>query len=324
MHDVRPSPETLVALTDIEERTAKAIVNVFETGRVLGDYSRVTLIPGDTGQLTYGRSQTTLASRGLHDLVDRYCASGEARFAANLRDYLAPLSTGDPALNEDIYFHNLLRAAADDPAMRGGQDDFFDERYWHPALATAAKEGIATPLGVCVIYDSLIHGSWPLIRRRTHAAVGAPGAAGEHRWIGSYVSQRLAWLGGHRRRDLRASVYRPQTFARMIEHELWSLELPLVVRDVEINELELLAAPPVTFDGPPPRSRVIALAQPLATGLDVRLVQLALSRPDNALAVIADGRFGRLSERAVREFQGGAGLAPTGQVDGPVFDALKV
>ncbi len=57
-------------LTDLQKRTAQAIVNIFETGRVRGDYAKVTLIPGDPGHLTYGRSQTTLASGNLHLLIN--------------------------------------------------------------------------------------------------------------------------------------------------------------------------------------------------------------------------------------------------------------
>ncbi len=43
-------------LTDLQKRTAQAIVNIFETGKVRGNHAQVTLIPGDTGHLTYGRS----------------------------------------------------------------------------------------------------------------------------------------------------------------------------------------------------------------------------------------------------------------------------
>ena len=47
-------------LTITQKKTAQAIINIFETGVVLGNYGQVTLIDGDTGHLTFGRSQTTL------------------------------------------------------------------------------------------------------------------------------------------------------------------------------------------------------------------------------------------------------------------------
>ncbi len=56
-------------LADLQKRTAQGIVNIFETGQVQGDYGKVTLLAGDTGHLTYGRSQTTLASGNLYLLT---------------------------------------------------------------------------------------------------------------------------------------------------------------------------------------------------------------------------------------------------------------
>ena len=43
-------------ITDLQKKTAQAIVNIFETGQVHGDYGKVTLLSGDSGHLTYGRS----------------------------------------------------------------------------------------------------------------------------------------------------------------------------------------------------------------------------------------------------------------------------
>jgi len=67
-----------------QSRTVQAILNWFETSQVRGDYGQVTLLAGDTGHLTFGRSQTTLGSGGLHTLIARYCASSGARFGARL------------------------------------------------------------------------------------------------------------------------------------------------------------------------------------------------------------------------------------------------
>ena len=56
-------------LTDLQKKTAQAVVNIFETGTALGKYGNVTLMAGDSGHLTYGRSQTTLASGHLSLLL---------------------------------------------------------------------------------------------------------------------------------------------------------------------------------------------------------------------------------------------------------------
>jgi len=52
-------------LTTLQKKTSQAIVNIFESGRPLGDYGCVTVIKDDTAHLTYGRSQTTLAGGDL-------------------------------------------------------------------------------------------------------------------------------------------------------------------------------------------------------------------------------------------------------------------
>src|SRR3982751_2798456 len=83
-----PAP-SLLATT--QAQAAKAVVNIFETGSVRGDYGQVGVIPGDTGRLTYGRAQATLGSGNLRRLVERYCAMVGARFAARLRAWLPTL-----------------------------------------------------------------------------------------------------------------------------------------------------------------------------------------------------------------------------------------
>jgi chitosanase len=50
------------AIVHREDRSAQAIVNLFETSEVLGDYGNASVLPDDTGHLSSGRSQTTLGS----------------------------------------------------------------------------------------------------------------------------------------------------------------------------------------------------------------------------------------------------------------------
>ena len=88
------------------------MVNIFETGSVQGQYGSVTLIPGDTSHLTYGRSQTTLASGNLSLLIKAYCAAASAQFAAALNPYLQPLAARDTTLDTDMTFRGL-RACID-------------------------------------------------------------------------------------------------------------------------------------------------------------------------------------------------------------------
>lgn len=307
-------------LTTTQGRTIEAIVNLFETGQVLGDYGQVTVLAGDTGHLTFGRSQTTLGSGNLHQLLQRYCDNAGARFGHRMAPFLPRVAARDIALDADARLHNLLRATADDPVMRDVQDQFFTEVYFLPAMRTAARQGISLPLGRAVVYDSFVHGSWGRVRDRVP---GSPAARGETAWITDYVAARREWLATHPRRDLRATVYRMDAFMRLIELGAWGLELPLVVRGAEISPATLQGTPPGTYDGPHPGTREIGLRSspaPLLRGLDVRLVQVALS--ERGAPIRADGVFGRASAERVAEHQRSIGAAVTGVVDRAMARAL--
>ena len=307
----RDSHDT-ATLTPIQVRTIHGIVNLFETGSILGDYGQVTLIPGDSGHLTFGRSQATLGSGGLSLLLDQYCGSAGARFGSLLAPYLDGIAARDVSLDSNLALHNILRATADDPVMRGTQDGFFDAGFFQPALREARDFGIIDPLGCAIVYDSFVHGSWETIRDRVE---GQPRTRGQRPWLIDYVAVRREWLATHPRVDLRATVYRMDAIGRLIELDAWALELPLVVRGVEISMATLAGAPPGSFDDPEPGTRDLAFVPsgPLCRGVDVRLVQVALSQRGHDIH--ADGVFGRASAKTVAEFQDREGRAATGVVE---------
>jgi chitosanase len=307
-------------LTPTQKQTAQSIVNLFETGAVLGEYGSVTVIPGDTGHLTFGRSQTTLGSGNLHDLLQRYCRNDGARFGHRLAPWLPRFAAVDLGLDNEPRLHNLLRATADDPVMRETQDQFFDEVYWQTAARIAANLGVSSALGTAVVYDSTVHGSWKAMRDRTIAQSGSIATLGEKKWIAAYVATRRTWLTKHPRSDLRKTAYRMDAFQRLIEQGYWGLELPLVVRGAEISSTTLRATPPGCYDGPQPGTRTIALQSPLARGLDVRLLQLGLS--EQGVPIKADGIFGQTSAILLKQFQAKKGLPPTGVADAILIGRL--
>lgn len=307
-------------LTPTQKQTAQSIVNIFETGSVLGNYGSVTVIAGDTGHLTFGRSQTTLASGNLLALLQRYGANAGARFAGRLQPWLPRFAAVDLRLDGELRLHNLLRATADDPIMRETQDVFFDEVYWRPAARSAANLGITSPLGVAVVYDSTVHGSWTKMRDRTIQQAGSIAALGEREWIAAYVATRHAWLAAHPRSDLRRTVYRMEAFQRLIDQGYWGLELPLVVRESEISRTTLAATPPGCYDGPQPGTRSLSLQTPLVRGLDVRLVQLGLS--ERGVNIKADGIFGQTSVALLKGYQASHGLPANGVADPQLISQL--
>lgn len=301
-------------LTATQKATAQAIINIFETSSVQGDYGRVAVISGDTGHLSFGRSQATLGSGNLAKLVSTYCATPGARFAQWLEPYSQRLSDRDFSLDNDVKLQNLLLASADDIVMRDVQDQFFDTGYWQPAESASAALCLALPLSVAVVYDSHVQGSWDAMRdETTTAAGGLPSQLGETQWVTQYLATRRAWLAKNARDDLRATVYRMDAFSRLIALNFWDLALPIVVRSCEISSATLAQMPPHCYSGPAPGSRTLLLQTPLEVGLDARLLQLALSQ--KGIDIVADGIFGQGSVNATKQYQQGRGLVPTGIAD---------
>jgi chitosanase len=307
-------------LTPTQVRTAQALVNLFETGSVRGDYGQVTVLPGDTGHLTFGRSQTTLASGNLALLIEQYTGNAGAQLGARLRAWLPRLRARDLALDDDLVLHNLLRATADDPVMRETQDAFFDATYWQPAMRRAMRHGLTLPLSVAVVYDSTVHGSWDRLRRQVDEQLGPPAQAGQTRWVQAYLDAREGWLAQHPNALLRKTTYRTVALRRLAQTGAWGLELPLVVRGSEISMASLEALPPGCFAGPQPGSRALGLQEPLLRGLDVRRAQLGLSL--RGVDIRADGVFGRGSRDRVLEFQASHGLPMTGALEAALVSEL--
>lgn len=302
-------------LTELQKLAAMAIVNIFETGKVLGNYGKVTYIAGDAGQLTYGRSQVTLTSGGLHRLLAIYCDAAGSAHAGSLSAYLPRLEAKDPALNTDMTLRALLQAAGADPVMRAVQDRFFEQRYWRPAVSAADKLGVSEALGVAVVYDSFIHGSWGKLRDRTTAAHGAATAIGERAWIGHYLRERRAWLE-QASPLLALTVYRMDALLRLVAAENWGLTLPFRVRGLKVDQVSLEWRPTGGVTALDAEEVDLYLRTPWMTGPAVRAMQTALAR---RASLAVDGVFGPATDRAVREFQAAAGLL----VDGVVGPATR-
>jgi chitosanase len=297
-------------LTALQKKTSHAIVSIFETGKPLGDYGRFSVLEGDTGHLTYGRSQTTLASGNLALLLHAYCEA-DGLFSDALGPYLPTFDRRDFRLDHNEKVKALLREAGDDPVMKKIQDEFFDRVYWEPALKAAGRLEISRPLGVTVIYDSKIHGSFERIRELTIEQFGEATDVGEEEWITAYIFTRRDWLANHSNALLHKTVYRMDSFKEMIDTDKWDLPLPLTIRNVVINEeiFDINYKPPVEASAADPAERVLFFTRPMLRGNDVNKLQKALNFPEEDI----DGIFGRETDRAVREFQRAHGLKVDGK-----------
>ncbi len=305
-------------LSELQKKAAQAIVNIFETGRIQGEYGQVTLLRNDSGHLTYGRAQTTLASGNLYLLLKAYTERPEAQYAQQLRPYLERLEERDLRLDHDMSLRNLLREAGDDPVMHTTQDQFFDQVYWAPSARATAALSITSALGAAVVYDSHIHGSWQRLRDRTTANHGTPASIGERAWVGHYVAERRQWLGTHANTLLHRTVYRMDTFRQLMADDNWELRLPFQVRSLTVTaaSLEATASAPATPSTAP--ARLLRLRTPFLQGEDVRGLQQALNT--RGFTLNADGIFGNDTDQAVKQFQEQQGLTADGIV-GPATRA---
>jgi chitosanase len=298
-------------LTELQKKTAQAVVNIFETGKPHGDYSRVTLLKNDNGHLTYGRSQTTLNSGNLALLLHAYC-DANGLLSDSLKPYLKTFDNKDLSLDNNEKVKSLLRQAGDDAVMQQVQDEFYDRVYWGPSIRSAEYIGVSKPLSITVVYDSWVHGSYHLIRDMTNQDYGEAKNIGEEEWLKAYVSVRRNWLANNSNELLHKTVYRMDSFRDLFENNKWELQLPLTVRNVVIIE-ELFNpdyALPAVLSAADADERVLFLKRPMMKGEDVKKLQRALGFSEREI----DGVFGKDTDAAVREFQMNHGLKVDGKV----------
>ena len=284
-------------LTDLQKKTAQAVVNIFETGTPRGLYGSVTLIPGDAGHLTYGRSQTTLASGNLYLLIKSYCAAPGAQFATALTPDLPRLAARDTSLDMDMAFRGALHAAGDDPVMCAVQDQFFDRVYWNPSVQDATTAAVSSALGTNIVYDSHVQGAWTIIRDITNTNHGSAAQIGEQAWVSAYVSERRVWLATHPNPALHPTVYRMDAFLQLINNGTWNLPLPLTVRGILITEDVLSGSVALRLSAHAATEGTLQLETPPMQGDGVTALQQALVNA--GFPVIVDGIVGPATRSAL-------------------------
>lgn len=278
----------------LQKEACRAIVNVFETGKVRGDYGAVTVIKGDKGHLSYGRSQVSLGSGHLYDLIDQYCQEPSALFTGDLKPYLQRLKDKDVTLDGDDGLKTLLRRTGrEDIVMRTTQDQFFNQNFLAPALTDAEKFGLMLPLSQALVYDSHVQGGWGALSTRS----GKVGARGEKEWIDRYVTMRRDWLSS-RNPPVAATVYRMDSFRTLIQDGKFDLALPFKVHGIMITQEALAGGEAPTGNDEP---RTLRITSPYLRGEDVVALQFALKA--NGLPISVDGVYGPFTDALVKKLQ---------------------
>lgn len=182
--------------------TIWAITAVFESGRPEGNPAAYQTY--DSGIISYGRHQATLASGNLWRILEAYFQRSQTPTAMALRnEYAGRVQNADPNLRDDPRIKQLLLQAATEPAMSEAQDSVFDSNFYQPAIQRAQELGIKTPLGLACIYDTRIQGGFKYVLDYVASKLGGEGKVGnlgnagvieEDVWINTFLNEREAYL----------------------------------------------------------------------------------------------------------------------------------
>jgi len=227
--------------------TALAIVNIFETGKPLGDFSAVAVLNDGAG-VSYGINQFTHRSGSLRKVIVRYLELGGTTAKPVLEALLPTLRDTTTAtiamVSRNIEFKTALKAAGRTWEMQLAQQQIADECYLRPAIEACEGSDFVYPLSLAVIYDSMNHGSYQKIRDRV--TFRGPGNGSitpeefEREWIAQYVTKRDAWLESIPR--LARTDYRTDFFLAQIARGNWELDMPMNVHGFRLTAAHIDAA----------------------------------------------------------------------------------
>lgn len=295
-------------LTEVQIKTAQAIVQIFETGRLSKkSYGTITNVVGDSGGLTYGKYQASINSGNLFLLINSYLnTNGKVK---NLYNYLDRIKNKDTNLAKDSYFIDLLLQASSDERMIAVQDAFFHRIYWVPVQNICNKHNFNLALSACTVYDSKIHGSWDSISSRVlNPSLPITNIDEEKLWIESYISTRKDWLKNNKNNLLKKCIYRMDSLQEIIRMGNWNLSLPLTVKGVQINIDSLIIgstivsnSSDVKAENEEDQKRLLRLEEPLLEGEDVLQIQEALN--NKGYSVTLDGIYGIDTKNSIMAFQ---------------------
>ncbi len=206
-----------------------SIINCIETATPYKDYSKITILPdgpNNIKQITLSAGATEFGGN-LKKVVQRYIDK-KGKFANRFTPYINRIGKMPSLVSDKNFINNLVHASVNDQLMKDAQDEVFDEVYFQPAVRWAANEGIKTPLGILVIFDSFLQSGaiFTFLRNRFSAKTPRNGGT-EEQWITQYVNARNSWLSGHSNKPVRNSAYRTRTYQRLIKSGNWDLKGPI-------------------------------------------------------------------------------------------------
>jgi hypothetical protein len=164
------------------------VTSVFESGSPEGRPEAFQTF--DSGIVSYGRHQATLASGHLEHVLRLYWENSDTPLARALQgEYEGRVRNKDEGLRDDARFRDLLLAAATDPKMVAAQDQVFDTNFYRPAVDVWQSQGLKSPLALACLYDTRIQGGLGDVIRKTQE-LGLPAEVGEAAWLAHFLDER--------------------------------------------------------------------------------------------------------------------------------------
>jgi hypothetical protein len=168
-----PVPTVTPIAGDSPERVRKAAFNM--TGAFEGG-GYATYQTYDSGIISYGRFQFTLAAGSFITVINRYLERSNSPAATELRGYLPRMSAKDEGLRTDARLKELCITAAGDTIMQQIQDQVAVEGFYQPVIdLSILPRGITLPLSYALIFDIAInHGRFNHLIPKTEETLGVP------------------------------------------------------------------------------------------------------------------------------------------------------
>lgn len=168
-----PMPVPGAVIADNLDRVRRAAFNItaaFEGG------GYATYQTYDSGIISYGRFQFTLAAGSFVTVINRYLERASGPTVERLRAYLPRFAVKDESLRQDVMLKSLCQQAAADPIMQAVQDEVATEGYWQTVIdLSIAPRNIQTPLGYALLFDmSIQHGRFNHLVPLAEDQLGVP------------------------------------------------------------------------------------------------------------------------------------------------------
>jgi peptidoglycan hydrolase-like protein with peptidoglycan-binding domain len=168
---------------EITRQIAFRITGVFEAP----SYSTIQTV--DSGIISYGQHQATLASGTLTIVLQRYIDFSDSENSKKIEPFIPRVKAKDKTLKNDTNFLNLLKKAGEESEMHTAQDSVFIENYWNPAIQKAIDENLKSPLAFLCFYDTNVQGGLANCIERTKNKI-ANTQSGEQKYVQIFLQSR--------------------------------------------------------------------------------------------------------------------------------------